>query len=99
SYNDVYADSLKWVKENTVDYITPQVYWKIGYKAAPYEVLMQWWKQQVQGTNVQLYMGHADENLGTNTGSEDWTTAYDEIPNQILLDRQNGISGDMHFRA
>jgi len=99
SYYRVYADSRKWVKENTVDYITPQVYWKIGYKAAPYEVMLQWWKNQVEGTNVQLYMGQADYKLGTNTGAEDWTNASDEIPNQIELNRSNGINGSMHFRA
>lgn len=99
SYYRVYADSRKWVKQNTVDYITPQVYWKIGYKAAPYEVMLQWWKEQVQGTNVQLYMGHADYKLGINTGAEDWTSASNEIPNQIALARSNALSGSMHFRA
>lgn len=99
SYYRVYADSRKWVKQNTVDYITPQVYWKIGYKAAPYEVMLQWWKKQVQGTNVQLYMGHADYKLGINTGAEDWTSASHEIPNQIALTRSNALSGSMHFRA
>ncbi len=99
SYNRVYADSVKWVKQNWIDYITPQIYWKFGHKAAPYEVLTQWWKEQVKGTNVQLYIGHADYKLGTSSSLEDWTNAYEEIPNQIKFDRENGIQGGMHFRA
>ncbi|MDG4656051.1 family 10 glycosylhydrolase [Ectobacillus antri] len=99
SYYRVYADSLKWVKQNWIDYIAPQVYWKFGHKAAPYEVVTNWWSEQVKGTNVHLYIGHADYKLNTYNSLEDWRTSQNEISNQIMFNRQKNVAGSMHFRS
>lgn len=56
AYDDLHADVLHWVREGWVDYIAPQVYWNIGTKVADYEVLTQWWSQQV-ADKTQLYIG------------------------------------------
>ena len=57
SYYSVYADTRKWVKNNWVDYIVPQIYWQTGHAKADYETLVSWWSNQVLGTNVTLYIG------------------------------------------
>ena len=33
SYNVLYCDPVTWLKNKTVDYILPQLYWEIGSKA------------------------------------------------------------------
>jgi uncharacterized lipoprotein YddW (UPF0748 family) len=43
NYDDLYADVLLWLKNGWIDYVAPQIYWEIGHKAAPYEVLVDWW--------------------------------------------------------
>lgn len=45
NYDDLYADVLKWVDEEWVDYNIPQLYWEIGHKAADYETLINWWSK------------------------------------------------------
>lgn len=36
TYDDLYADTRKWVREHWIDYICPQLYWHIGFEAADY---------------------------------------------------------------
>lgn len=54
SYNDLYADTRKWVKEEWLDYILPQNYFELGRY---HEEITDWWSRQVEGTTVKLYMG------------------------------------------
>lgn len=56
-YYTVYADARAWIKNGWIDFIVPQIYWETGHKAADYETLVQWWVNEVRGTNVQLYIG------------------------------------------
>ncbi len=64
SYDDIFADSRKWVRSGWVDYITPQLYWPVGFKAADYRTLVAWWARQVTGTRVQLVIGQAAYQVG-----------------------------------
>lgn len=59
SYYDHYADSRKWVREGMVDYIAPQIYWEMGAAAGDFSVLLDWWSDTVEGTDVDLYIGLA----------------------------------------
>ncbi|MER5779746.1 family 10 glycosylhydrolase [Streptomyces sp. NPDC002039] len=59
TYDDLYADTRKWVKERWIDYIAPQVYWQIGHPTADYASLVPWWARTVEGTGVDLYVGEA----------------------------------------
>jgi len=58
SFYTVYADTRTWIKNQWIDYVVPQIYWETGHKAADYETLVKWWSNEVQGTNVKLYIGH-----------------------------------------
>ena len=49
TYDDLYADTRRWVREEWLDYIAPQVYWNIGFAPADYGVLVPWWSDQVAG--------------------------------------------------
>ena len=55
SYYAAYADSRKWVKEEWIDYICPQVYWYIGHKTMDYETIVRWWADVVKGTGAVSY--------------------------------------------
>ena len=39
NYDDLYADILKWEKNQWIDYVTPQVYWEIGKETADYKII------------------------------------------------------------
>ena len=57
SYYSDYADTVTWIKNNYVDYVVPQLYWNIGLNVADYSKLVNWWSNQVNGSNVDLYIG------------------------------------------
>nr|WSX52750.1 family 10 glycosylhydrolase [Streptomyces sp. NBC_00974] len=59
TYDDLYADTRKWVREGWIDYIVPQAYWQIGHPTADYAAVVPWWASTVAGTRVQLYVGEA----------------------------------------
>lgn len=92
SYDDIYADTRKWVKEGWIDYITPQIYWYFNQiPTAPYGELASWWSDVVKGTNCQLYIGQASYKVTSpvthKTGNDDGYGVYwekcEEIPNQL----------------
>lgn len=96
SYNAIYADSKKWVDEEWIDYITPQIYWNIGYSAAAYDKLIDWWSEVVSGKRVHLYSGQALYKIGSNA---DWSNP-EELPNQIKYNRNyEEVQGSMFFSS
>lgn len=94
SYDDVYADTRKWVKQGWVDYITPQLYWEIGNAAADYSTLVAWWAEQVEGTGVQLTIGQASYRVGER--------GFDagELSRHLAVNaRHRQVRGDVYFSA
>jgi uncharacterized lipoprotein YddW (UPF0748 family) len=90
SYDAIYADTRKWVKQGWVDYLAPQIYWKNGYPPAAYDVLVPWWSNVVAGTNVQLYIGQAAYRIA------EWGDA-EELPRHLTLNRDHPVAGDVYF--
>lgn len=42
-YAEIYCDPVAWLKEGTVDYISPQLYWPTTSAGQDYDVLAPWW--------------------------------------------------------
>lgn len=97
SYSAIYADTKKWIDQGWVDYITPQIYWYMGYSPAAYDKLIAWWSNVVQGKNVHLYSGNAIYRIGE--GNEGWTNP-EEMPDQVRYNRNfEAVRGSMFFSA
>lgn len=97
TYYDHYADTKKWVKQAYLDYIAPQIYWNIGFKVADYSVLLDWWKNVCNGTNVKLYVGHAAYKINDTTQANEWLDPL-QIPKQISMNRRsNAVSGSIFY--
>ena len=56
SYSDLFADTLKWAKEEWIDYITPQNY---THLKGDYDVIAKWWSNALKDSKTKLYMGTA----------------------------------------
>lgn len=92
SYDELYADTRKWVQQKWLDYIAPQLYWQIGNKVADYQVLAKWWANVVKERPVHLYIGQAPYRM------EEWKDR-EEIPKQIQLNRSiAAVQGQILFR-
>ncbi|MCX7842090.1 MAG: family 10 glycosylhydrolase [Clostridia bacterium] len=59
NYERCFADTKKWVKEELLDYIAPQIYFSFANARAPYGELANWWSNLCKGKKVQLYIGQA----------------------------------------
>lgn len=95
SYDDIYADTRQWIKQQWIDYVAPQLYWTIGYDIADYAKLVPWWASIVKDTSVQLYIGQADYRIGSQGA---WADPA-ELERQIALNNDNGVNGTVHFTA
>jgi uncharacterized lipoprotein YddW (UPF0748 family) len=88
AYSTLYADPIAWLRDGTVDYLTPQLYWRIG-GSQDYSKLMPWWADSTAFYGRHHYPGHI---FGSYTTSE--------LPNQLRLDRGNPkTDGSVFFRA
>ncbi|MEI6555596.1 MAG: family 10 glycosylhydrolase [Paludibacter sp.] len=97
NYDDLYADILKWLKEGTIDYIVPQLYWEIGKRVADYEVLAKWWSENSFGKN--LYIGMYASQLGSHEANQAWRNG-NEICRQLKMNKQYPqIEGAVFFSA
>jgi len=95
SYDAIYADTRKWVREGWLDYIVPQLYWAIGFDKADYTKALPWWSNLVKGTRVQLYIGQGDYRVGE---KGPWRQP-DQIDRQLTLNDRYGVLGSVHFSA
>ncbi|WP_054319744.1 glycoside hydrolase family 10 protein [Xanthomonas axonopodis] len=102
AFDVAYADTRRWVREELIDYIVPQVYWPFARQIARYDVIARWWADTVGSGRVQLYMGMALYKVGIPNALEpDWTVAggVPEIARQLDLNAAfPQIRGCMLFR-
>ncbi len=81
SYSVVYCDPIAWMQAGKVDYVAPQLYWKIT-GAQDYNALSKWWNDQGVLYNRHVYPGLA---LYKMSDANNWASS--EIQNQININR------------
>jgi uncharacterized lipoprotein YddW (UPF0748 family) len=53
AYDALYADARKWLQNGWLDYLAPQLYWKIDPPQQSFPVLLDWWlAQNTRGRHV-----------------------------------------------
>ncbi|TVL93099.1 glycoside hydrolase family 10 protein [Streptomyces sp. SAJ15] len=99
TYDDLYADTRKWVFEEWIDYIVPQVYWHLGFEAADYAKLVPWWSEVVRDTDVHLYIGEALYKAGAAGQPAPWQDPA-ELSRHLTFDRDfPEVLGNVFFSA
>ena len=81
SFSALFCDPIAWLDAGKVDYLAPQLYWKIT-GAQDYIILSKWWNDQVKLRNKQLYLSQGYYKM---VDANDW--AGTEIQNQIIQNR------------
>lgn len=95
SYDDNYADVLKWLQNGWIDYVVPQLYWSIGFPPADYKTLVSWWSQHTYGRH--LYIGIAAYKINNWPADPNWNQP-DEINRQIAINRSTlGVNGSIFY--
>ncbi len=94
----IFADTRGWIKNELVDYMTPQIYWAFDTGFAPYGELARWWNDAAEGTDVQIYIGHAQYKHLQNGGSDPAWMNPEEVANQIRFNQTlPNVKGSMLY--
>ncbi|WP_406345316.1 glycoside hydrolase family 10 protein [Streptomyces sp. NBC_00648] len=99
TYDDLYADTRKWVREHWIDYICPQVYWNIGFQAADYAKLVPWWDAVARGSGTQLIIGEALYKAGNPAQPAAWQDPAELSRHLTLARKYRSVRGHCFFSA
>ncbi|SEF13871.1 glycoside hydrolase family 10 protein [Streptomyces sp. Ag109_O5-10] len=99
TYDDLYADTRKWVQKNWIDYIVPQVYWQIGNSAADYAKVVDWWAGVAKGSGTRLHIGEALYQAGADGAAAAWQDPAELSRHLTLAGRYPQVGGHVYFAA
>ncbi len=95
NYDDLYADILKWLKKDWIDYAAPQLYWETGNRLCDYNTLTKWWNDNSYGKDI--YIGHAAYRMMEKTPS--WSSS-NQICTQVQVLRNHGnVKGSVYYNT
>nr|WP_190015857.1 family 10 glycosylhydrolase [Streptomyces lucensis] len=97
TYDDLHADTRKWVRENWIDYVVPQLYWHIGYADADYAELAAWWAETARGTRTHLYLGEALYKAGAAEEPSAWQDPVELSRHLTLAAAHPQVRGHVFF--
>ena len=108
-YNNLYCNTVEWVKGGYVDYVNPQIYWSTQVPAQDYDVLCEWWAKDVceyfsdqlpDGKKVHFFPSTALYKVyNSSNGFED---GVKEIERQMDANRthlSSGYTGAVHYNT
>jgi uncharacterized lipoprotein YddW (UPF0748 family) len=97
-YSALYADARKWLREGWLDYMSPQLYWKVDSKGQPYGKLLAWWVEQNEQKR-HIWPGNYTSKIGGRSREADADTwSAKDIIEQIKATRATpGATGNVHF--
>lgn len=90
-YDGIFSDPCHWIINGTLDYISPQIYWKIAGNP-PFKPLSEWWNALAAKYNRHCYTSHTLEFIKTAATST--TTNFAEIQDQIEANRSYTVDNN-----
>lgn len=70
-YEEIYCDPVAWLKEGTVDFISPQLYWTTDGRYTP---LCPWWSEICNRFGKHFYSSHTLQNISSSSYAPDRST-------------------------
>lgn len=100
NYDRSFADTKKWVEEEIIDYIAPQVYFSFANPHVPYGEIINWWSNVIRDKNVHLYIGQALYKVNSDSDvSFQNNKAVEEFARQHKFNVENPeVMGSIMFR-
>ena len=98
AYAQIYCDPVRWMNEDWVDYVVPQLYWPTTPAAQAFEPLVTWWGATA-GAQEHVFAGQAAYRLGT---TATWTigemNTQLDIVSRLSSSPDSQVRGSLFFR-
>ena len=97
-YNGIFSDPVAWLEAGTIDYISPQLYWKTDHSTNPFGPMTQWWSYVANHFNRHHYASHSLTFLQSSNTNSDWI----EVGKQLQFSRRytkNKAPGSIYYSA
>lgn len=97
-YNGIFSDPVAWLEEGTIDYISPQIYWKTNHSTNPFGPMTEWWSNVAKQFGRHHYASHSLTFLQSSNTTSDWS----EVGQQMQYSRQytaNAAPGQIYYSA
>lgn len=80
----LYSDTKKWIDNEWIDYIIPQVYGSFENGGMPYADTVDWWSHVVKYKKVNLYTGLGIYQMNGNSDKGWYTKSLNTFTNELL---------------
>ena len=88
-YNSIFSDPLAWISSQSIDYISPQVYWPFGHSTNDYGKITGWWGEIAAHFGRQVFISSSIASLtNTSTGVQ-----YKEYADEVEFNRTSSQDG------
>lgn len=97
-YDGIFSDPVAWLEAGTVDYISPQLYWKTNHETNPFGPMTKWWSYVAKHFGRHHYASHSISFLNSSNTTSDW----EEIGKQVQFSRdytENEAPGAVFYSA
>lgn len=97
-YDGIFSDPVAWLEAGTIDYISPQLYWKTNHKTNPFGTMTKWWSYVAKHFGRHHYASHSISFLNSSNTTSDW----EEIGKQVQFSRdytENEAPGAVFYSA
>ncbi len=74
TYSVLFCNTIEWMKQGTVDYVAPQIYWSTSNANWDFDVLSAWWNNVAKRFSDQLPANKKVHYFSSNDDSNSWGT-------------------------
>ena len=78
-YNSIFSDPLEWLEKQSIDYISPQVYWPFGHSTNDYGLITEWWGRIAHHFGRQVYISTYIAGLNSSSTAVQFKEPTDEV--------------------
>ncbi len=92
-YDGIFCDPLAWYNAGTVDYMSPQIYWKTNHSTNPFGPITQWWSTIANHFGRHHYASHSISFLTSSNNTSGWADVVQQIKysRQYNMDKAPGV--------
>lgn len=89
-YDGIYSDPVAWMREKSVDFVSPQIYWTTTASGHAFQDVSKWWGEAAQKFGRHYYGSHSLSFLQTSNTAAN----QQDVVKQVQYNRTNTLDGN-----